>query len=185
MHAYHGKDERRIPPLILGHELSGTIFEGEEKGKNVVLNPLITCGDCEYCNNGKEHLCSKRVLLGMNRPIERQGGFAELVMVPDQNIYELPNDLDMKNAAIAEPTAVSVHAVELAEKHSYKSLNDLRILVIGGGAIGLLCALILEKVKNCRNVFLSEPNQKRLKVCSDNLNSKSVKPNNEEIKENS
>ena len=185
MHAYHGKDERRIPPLILGHEISGTIFEGQEKGKNVVLNPLITCGNCEYCNNGKEHLCSKRVLLGMNRPIERQGGFAELVMVPDQNIYELPNDLDMKNAAIAEPTAVSVHAVELAEKNSYKSLNDLRILVIGGGAIGLLCALILEKVKNCRNVFLSEPNQKRLKVCSDNLNSKSVKPNNEEIKENS
>ena len=59
MHAYHGKDERRIPPLILGHEISGTIFEGKEKGKNVVLNPLITCGDCEYCNNGKEHLCSK------------------------------------------------------------------------------------------------------------------------------
>ena len=49
MHAYHGKDERRIPPLILGHEISGTIFEGQEKGKNVVLNPLITCGDCEYC----------------------------------------------------------------------------------------------------------------------------------------
>ena len=116
MHAYHGKDERRIPPLILGHEISGTIVEGKEKGKNVVLNPLITCGNCEYCKNGKEHLCSKRVLLGMNRPIERQGGFAELVLVPDKNIYELPNDLDMKNAAVAEPTAVSLHAVELAEK---------------------------------------------------------------------
>jgi len=185
MHAYHGKDERRIPPLILGHEISGTVFHGNEKGKKVVLNPLITCGNCEYCKNGKEHLCSKRVLLGMNRPIERQGGFAELVLVPDKNIYELPNGLDMKNAPIAEPTAVSLHAVELAEKSFYKPLKDLRILVIGGGAIGLLCALILEKIKKCNNVFLSEPNQKRLAVCSKNLNSKSVEPNNAEIKESS
>ena len=43
MHAYHGKDERRIPPLILGHEVSGIIDQGNEVGKKVVLNPLITC----------------------------------------------------------------------------------------------------------------------------------------------
>ncbi len=72
MHAYHGKDERRIPPLILGHEVSGIIEQGSKKGKKVVLNPLITCGECEYCINKIEHLCPKRVLLGMNRPIERQ-----------------------------------------------------------------------------------------------------------------
>ena len=41
MHAYHGKDERRIPPLILGHEVSGVIEKGSQKGKKVVLNPLI------------------------------------------------------------------------------------------------------------------------------------------------
>ena len=79
MHAYHGKDERRIPPLILGHEVSGQVQNGKFKGKDVVLNPLITCGKCEYCLKGREHLCPTRVLLGMNRPIERQGVFAELV----------------------------------------------------------------------------------------------------------
>ena len=47
MHAYHGKDERRIPPLIIGHEVSGVIQNGKFQGKNVVLNPLITCGKCE------------------------------------------------------------------------------------------------------------------------------------------
>ena len=57
MHAYHGKDNRRIPPLILGHEVSGTIEKGKEIGKKVVLNPLITCGSCEYCKNQREHLC--------------------------------------------------------------------------------------------------------------------------------
>ena len=49
MHAYHGKDDRRIPPLILGHEVSGEVQNGKFKGKDVVLNPLITCGKCDYC----------------------------------------------------------------------------------------------------------------------------------------
>ena len=108
MHAYHGKDERRIPPLILGHEVSGIIEQGSKKGKKVVLNPLITCGECEYCINKIEHLCPKRVLLGMNRPIERQGCFAEMVLTPDKNIYELPNGLDIKLAPIAEPKLISI-----------------------------------------------------------------------------
>ena len=49
MHAFHGNDERRLPPLILGHEISGTIDKGKFAGKKVILNPLITCGKCNYC----------------------------------------------------------------------------------------------------------------------------------------
>ena len=49
MHAYHGKDERRIPPLILGHEVSGTSLDGKFKDKDVVVNPLISCENCDYC----------------------------------------------------------------------------------------------------------------------------------------
>ena len=86
MHAYHGHDERRNPPLILGHEVSGEVQNGKFKGKNVVLNPLITCGKCEYCTSGREHLCPHRVLLGMNKPIERQGAFAELNVPIIKNI---------------------------------------------------------------------------------------------------
>ena len=185
MHAYHGKDERRIPPLILGHEVSGIIEQGSKKGKKVVLNPLITCGECEYCINKIEHLCPKRVLLGMNRPIERQGCFAEMVLTPDKNIYELPNGLDIKLAPIAEPTAVSLHAVELGISTLKKPLDQCNVLVIGGGAIGLLCALILEKVKKCKDILLSEPNTKRLQVCKNNLSSNCINPNNKEINQNS
>ena len=89
MHAYHGKDERRIPPLILGHEVSGIIEEGSKKGEKVILNPLTTCGKCDYCNSGRENLCPERVILGVSKPIVRHGGFAEKVLVPDKNIYEL------------------------------------------------------------------------------------------------
>jgi len=185
MHAYHGKDERRIPPLILGHEVSGVIEQGKQKGKKVVLNPLITCDECFYCKNGREHLCAKRVLLGMNRPVERQGCFAELVLSPDKNIYELPPTLDIKEAPIAEPTAVSLHAVELGHELLKKSLDQSIILVIGGGAIGLLCALILEKYKKSKEIILVEPNEKRLKVCKNHLQSETLKPDDKKIKENS
>jgi len=185
MHAYHGKDERRIPPLILGHEVSGVIQKGEKKGKEVVLNPLITCGECEYCNNEIEHLCPKRVLLGMNRPVERQGCFAEMVLTPDKNIYELPKGLNIKQAPIAEPTAVSLHAVEIGIANLKKPLDQCNVLVIGGGAIGLLCALILEKEKKCKEICLSEPNTKRLNVCKNNLNSNCINPLNKKIDQNS
>ena len=184
MHAYHGKDNRRVPPLILGHEVSGTIDKGKFAGKKVILNPLITCGECDYCTNGREHLCEKRIILGMNRPIEKQGGFAEYVSIPNKNIYELPKNLDIKEAPIAEPTAVALHAVELSEKEFLKPLNNSKVLIIGGGAIGLLCGLILSKIKNCKEIVISDPNIKRLKECSKYLDVNAVKPDSKSIVNN-
>ena len=181
MHAYHGNDNRRIPPLILGHEISGTIDKGNFAGKKVILNPLITCGKCEFCINRREHLCNKRIILGMNKPIVRQGGFAEYVSIPDKNIYELPKTLDIKEAPIAEPTAVALHAVELGEKYLIKTLKEARALVIGGGAIGLLSGLILSKIKNCNEIVIVDPNDKRLGECSKYLNADAVKPNSKNI----
>ncbi len=185
MHAYHGKDERRIPPLILGHEVSGEIQNGKFKGKSVVLNPLITCGKCDYCTVGREHLCPSRVLLGMNRPIERQGAFAELISSPDSNIYEIPNGLDKNEAPVAEPTAVSLHAVLAGESSLKKPLTECKTLVQGGGAIGLLCGLILSKIKANNNITLSDPNKLRLKECSKYLDANFVAPDDKHILSNS
>ena len=56
----------------------------------------------------------------------------------------------MKEAPIAEPCAVALHAVELSEKEQSLELKDSKVLVIGAGAIGLLCGLILSKVKKCK-----------------------------------
>ena len=184
MHAYHGKDERRIPPLILGHEVSGVIQNGKFKDKTVVLNPLISCEKCDYCKNGREHLCPERTMIGMSRPIKREGGLAELVSVPEKNIYEVPKALDTKEAALAEPAAVALHAVILAEQTLKKLLAESKVLVQGAGAIGLLCGLILSKDKNCKNIVLSDPNKKRLDECSKYLNAKFVNPTDKSIKEN-
>jgi len=176
MHAYHGHDNRRIPPLILGHEVSGVINKGKLLGKQVVLNPLITCGSCVYCKNGREHLCGKRIILGMNKPILRQGGFAEYVSIPDKNIYILPKGLNINEAPIAEPAAVALHAVELGEKTLTKPIESIKALVIGGGAIGLLSGLILSKIKNCKHITIVDPNNKRLKECSKYLEADLLNP---------
>jgi len=184
MHAYHGKDERRIPPLILGHEVSGVIQNGKFKDKTVVLNPLISCEKCDYCKNGREHLCPERTMIGMSTPIKREGGLAELVSVPEKNIYEVPKALDTKEAALAEPAAVALHAVILAEQTLKKPLAESKVLVQGAGAIGLLCGLILSKDKNCKNIVLSDPNKKRLDECSKYLDAKFVNPTDKSIKEN-
>jgi threonine dehydrogenase-like Zn-dependent dehydrogenase len=184
MHAYHGKDDRRIPPLILGHEVSGEVQKGKFKGKDVVLNPLITCGKCEYCKMEREHLCPTRIILGMNRPIERQGVFAEYVSTPNKNIYEIPRGLDRNDAPVAEPTAVSLHAVLIGEESLKKPLSECRTLIQGGGAIGLLCGLILSKIKENKNIVLSDPNKSRLKECSKYLDAKFTSPNDKEINSN-
>tara|TARA_Y100000590_G_scaffold71167_1_gene78091 strand:- start:1832 stop:2836 length:1005 start_codon:yes stop_codon:yes gene_type:complete len=185
MHAYHGKDERRIPPLILGHEVSGKILNGKYKNKTVVLNPLITCGKCEFCANEREHLCPERVLLGMNRPYERQGAFAEFITAPEQNVYEIPERLDAKEAAVAEPTAVSLHAVLMGEKSLKKPYSHCKTLIQGAGAIGLLCSLILSKIKGNNNITISDPNNLRLNECSKYVNGKFVAPDDKELNKQS
>ena len=75
LHAYHGHDPRRNPPLILGHELVGRIVQGPGAGRRATVNPLITCGHCEYCIQGRDNLCAHRTMIGMTRA----GGFAERV----------------------------------------------------------------------------------------------------------
>ena len=83
--------------------------------------------------------------------------------IPDKNIYEIPKGLDTKEAAVAEPTAVSLHAVQLGVQTLKKPISECRVLIQGGGAIGLLCGLILAKDKGCRNIVLSDPNKKKIR----------------------
>ena len=184
MHAYHGNDERRIPPLILGHEVSGTSLDGKFKNKDVVINPLISCENCDYCKNESEHLCPERTMIGMSTPIKREGGLAELVSVPEKNIFEVPEKLSIQEAALAEPAAVALHAVLLAEQNLKKPLSECKILIQGAGAIGLLCGLVLNKEKKTTNIIMSDPNKKRLDECSKYLKANFVSPNDKSIKAN-
>ena len=132
MHAYLGHDERRPAPLILGHEAAGTIQGGKNDGMRVTVNPLVTCQVCPACKAGRENLCSKRQIISM---MPRQGAFAQYIGMPMRNLVEVPAHVALGKAALAEPLAVSWHAVRLALDALHPSM-ERRALVIGGGRLG-------------------------------------------------
>jgi len=157
MHAWHGHDARRVPPMILGHELSGVVITGPLEGQRVAINPMITCMQCRDCRDGNPNLCQKRDLLGLGCA----GGYSEFVVAPDRNLLPLPDTLSFEHAALMEPLAVSVHAVRLAERALSRPISESNVLVLGGGAIGLLAALVL-KQKGVRDMHIAETSETRL-----------------------
>jgi threonine dehydrogenase-like Zn-dependent dehydrogenase len=157
MHAYLGHDERRIAPLILGHEAAGTIVEGRDKGRRVIVNPLVTCGHCPACERGRSHLCAERQIISM---APRQGAFAELLSIPERNLVSVPDGMDITTAALAEPIATGWHAVKIAARVGDEALADSRVLVFGGGAVGFAAALSV-KAHGCRDILLAETNALR------------------------
>ena len=143
MHAYHGHDPRRKPGLVLGHEFAATVAQSAsplwQVGQRVTGNPLITCGRCDFCLQGRDNLCSHRMMVGMTRP----GAFAQAMSIPGSCLIGLPDGLGAVAAALTEPAATALHAVNLSMKCLVRPLPECRVLVLGGGAIGMLAALLL------------------------------------------
>ena len=146
MHAWHGHDARRVPPMILGHELAGIAESGPLAGQRVAINPMVTCLVCRDCRDGNPNLCQQRDLLGL----VRAGGYAEYVVAPDRNLMPLPDSLSFDHAALMEPLAVSVHAIRLAERALSRPISEANVAILGGGARCKTkrCA----RIAHCRNL---------------------------------
>ncbi len=161
MHAWHGHDPRRQPGLVLGHEFVGAIAQsaapGFEPGTRWTGNPLITCRDpgsaCEYCVQGRNNLCSRRTMVGMTRP----GAYAEYMSIPAASLIAMPQDMPAAAAALTEPAATAWHAINLSLRALVRPLHECRVLVIGGGAIGMLATLLLTHL-GVRHLLVTEPN---------------------------
>ena len=154
MHAFLGHDERRPAPLILGHEAAGTVLSGALKGQRVAVNPLVTCGNCEDCLAGRTNLCARREIISMP---PREGAFASLLAIPEENILKIAPEFPAEKAALTEPIACGWHAVNLAERALQRPLAMSRAVVLGGGAIGLGAALILA-LRGTAEIFVAETN---------------------------
>lgn len=157
MHAFLGHDDRRPAPLILGHEAAGVVISGLGEGKRVTINPLVTCGDCEFCRSRRNNLCAKRQIISMP---PRPGAFAQFVAIPPENLVTVPDGVTLEKAALAEPLACGWHAIRLAGSASSVPLDDAQCLVIGGGAIGLGAALAL-LAAGARDIAIAEANRLR------------------------
>ena len=160
MHAYHGHDPRRKPGLVLGHEFCGTVLESASplyaKGTRVTGNPLITCGTCDYCVQGRNNLCSRRTMVGMTRP----GAFADQMSIPAASLIDMPQDMSPVHAAVTEPAATALHAINLSMRVLVRPVQECRVLILGGGAIGMLSALLLKNY-GCGDLTVAEVNPLR------------------------
>lgn len=158
LHIYLGHMDARVGfERTIGHEMSGVIsaigegVAGLEVGQNIVVRPLDHCGDCPACNAGHEHVCHNLKFIG----IDTEGAFQEKWNVPAHTIHVLPDDLDLSHAALIEPLAVACHDVQRG-----KVAQGEDVLVIGGGPIGMLVALVARNAGG--NVTISEINENRL-----------------------
>lgn len=156
---YLGRMGNRTPPLVMGHEFAGMVMEVGEGvdeglvGRVVAVNPLSSDGTCPLCRAGQANLCPSRQLVGIHSP----GGFAEYTLAPAENVYPLPEGVEARTGALAEPLANGVHAARLglAGGHTVE-----HAVIVGAGTIGLMClqAAVLEGVSN---VSVVEPHDAR------------------------
>ena len=184
MHAWHGHDPRRKPGLVLGHEFVGRIAESAASGFDVGVrytgNPLITCGTCEYCVQGRNNLCERRTMVGMSRP----GAFAEFMSIPAASLIAMPQGLPARDAALTEPAATAWHAVNLTMRALTRPLHECRVLVIGGGAIGMLSALLLRHL-GVDQLSLAELNPLRREAVAQHAGCAVIDPRTAAISESS
>ena len=158
---YLGHNALRKPPLVMGHEFSGTIaeigsaakgqFPNLKTGAAVTVNPLVFCGECEYCTSGLEHLCPKRGVIGAHRA----GAYADYVAVPANLVHLLPATLDLRSAALTEPVGVAVRIANLIGP-----MEGQTVLIAGAGPIGLL-VLQMVKLRGAKNAFITDLSPER------------------------
>ena len=157
---FRGKSKKRVPPLILGHEMAGEIVAlgsgvtDLAKGARVGIMPLITCGRCEFCAQGRNSICDKRILLGMNIA----GGFAEYVVAPRMCIYPVPERMDALSASMIECVATPAN---LFDNHVRRPIKSAAIF--GAGTQGIL-AFQLARLKGADPVFVVDVHDARLAV---------------------
>ena len=150
--------EKTIPvPMIVGHEYFGVVervgaeVEAFTPGDRVSGEGHITCGFCRNCRAGRRHLCRHAIGVGVNRP----GAFAELLVIPAENAYRIPDDIPDEIASIFDPYGNAAHTAL-----SFDLVGE-DVLVTGAGPIGVMAAAIARHV-GARNVVVTDVNDYRL-----------------------
>ncbi len=155
-HLLHGEFPS-VPPLTLGHEFCGIVeavgsdVKGFSLGSRITGDPNISCGRCPQCMAGRVNLCRNLKAIG----ISRDGGFADYVIVPQKQAFEIPLTLDPVHGAFCEPLACCLHGIDMAQIKAGSS-----VVVLGGGVIGLL-TVQLARLAGATTVILSTRQQSR------------------------
>ncbi|KAG5306517.1 ARD1 dehydrogenase, partial [Acromyrmex insinuator] len=154
-------------PLTLGHEFVGTIDEvGSEVttfkiGQRVAVDPNNGCNKCDHCHNANYHYCAYG---GINNTIGifKDGGWATHALVPETQIFLIPDEIEMRQAVLTEPLSCMAHGWDRINPVNVGN----KVLVMGAGIIGLLWACLLHLHGLRKTVTISEPQQKRRELAS-------------------
>ena len=175
LHIAHGSMDHRVrPPQVIGHEMSGTVaetgpaVEGFSIGDRVVVRPLDSRREVP-ADRGFSHISRNLEFLGIDTP----GAFQSSWTVPAFTLHRLPDEISLELAALTEPLAVACHDVRRAEL-----VRGETAVVIGGGPIGLLIALVA-RAEGAR-VVVSEVNPTRLELAAA-LGFETVDPSNADV----
>lgn len=153
-------------PCILGHENVGTIVEvgkdvkGFSQGERIIVNPVLPCGKCWYCQNGLQEICADRLTYGH----EIQGGFAEYMVVPGiglerGQVIKLPEHVSSDEIVVVELLSSVINAQELAKI----GLGDT-VVIIGTGPIGCLQSEVA-RLRGAKQIIMADLNDERLEMC--------------------
>jgi 2-desacetyl-2-hydroxyethyl bacteriochlorophyllide A dehydrogenase len=140
-------------PVTPGHEFAGFVaavgkgVTGIREGDFVAVDPNVVCGTCRWCKAGRPNLCVQLTPIGVGRA----GAAAEFVNVPAKNAFAIKESIGGELGALIEPLACVIHAVE-----SSQGVRNRTVLVLGGGTMGLLTA-IMSDVSGASRVVLADP----------------------------
>lgn len=160
-HVFDGEFEGTVFPLIPGHEASGTVVAiGSEVitlaiGDRVVVNPSTSCGECEFCLNGKSNLCRNWNGLGV---VASDGASAQYIKAPVANVFKLKESTDLHQAALIEPLACAIRGYDILPRKMGE-----HYLVYGSGTMGLLMAQLAPRA-GAASVTIVDTNPNRLQV---------------------
>lgn len=173
VHGYTGENGRRVPGQVMGHESTGTLAAlapdavGPGIGSRVTFNPTVACGSCAHCTSGSAHLCPQRRVIGVDP--SWPAAFADYLLVPVENLVELPAERPEWVGALVEPLAVGRHAAGRAGIGA----GD-HVLVMGAGPIGQ-AAILGVQAEGAGVVVVSEPDPVRRELAQ-RLGAQAVAP---------
>lgn len=156
VHAIRGGKTSFAYPVVLGHEVAGTVVQTGEKvsslavGDTVCLMPCISCGSCRACQRGRTNACNTLELYG----VHRDGGLQEYLCTPEKYWMKIPFSASPANISMLEPLTIGAHATAKLDLRP-----DDRVLVIGAGPIGMSCAVNAQSYG--AQVVLTETNEGR------------------------
>jgi len=164
-------------PLLFGHEWSGTVTEIGENVKKVKPGDKVTgdcshfCGNCDQCSIDK-NLCKNIDKFG----ITIDGASSEYIIREENYIYKAPQELELELICLTEPIAVAAHLIGKVI-NSLPVIKNKRILIYGGGPIGISALLILTKLYSCQKVYLTDIINNRSRIAK-KLGASIINPEN-------